>query len=242
MPSKSPAQHRLMEAAAHTPGGYDGVPQKVGKEFVAHDEGEGQAFQGDDANVVTETDIAKGIRDGLLESPQRVGDIWFFDLRITGTGISYRPSVREYVFRPPEYYLNDEFLERCQGLPVIFDHPEKKDALDTEEYRQRSIGAIVLPYIPDAEDDFHSPSEVWGIARIYDDDAAQLMLTSFRSTSPHAGFDAESSTKEVRTEDGDKLLIEGKPRFIDHVAVCDVGVWDKGGTPRGIATGKRVTK
>lgn len=37
MPSKSKSQHRLMEAAAHTKGGYDGVPQKVGKEFVAAD-------------------------------------------------------------------------------------------------------------------------------------------------------------------------------------------------------------
>jgi hypothetical protein len=34
MPSKSPAQHRLMQAAAHTKGGFGGVPQKVGKEFV----------------------------------------------------------------------------------------------------------------------------------------------------------------------------------------------------------------
>ena len=39
MPSKSPAQHRLMEAAAHTKGGYGGVPQKVGKEFVKADQG-----------------------------------------------------------------------------------------------------------------------------------------------------------------------------------------------------------
>jgi len=37
MPSKSPAQHRLMEAAAHTKGGFGGVPQKVGKEFVKAD-------------------------------------------------------------------------------------------------------------------------------------------------------------------------------------------------------------
>lgn len=37
MPSKTPAQHRLMEAAAHTPGGYGGVPQKVGQEFVQAD-------------------------------------------------------------------------------------------------------------------------------------------------------------------------------------------------------------
>jgi len=37
MPSKSPAQHRLMEAAAHTKGGFASVPQKVGKEFVKAD-------------------------------------------------------------------------------------------------------------------------------------------------------------------------------------------------------------
>ena len=39
MPSKSPAQHRLMEAAAHTKGGFGGVPQKVGKEFASADKG-----------------------------------------------------------------------------------------------------------------------------------------------------------------------------------------------------------
>lgn len=39
MPSKSPAQARLMAAAAHTPGGYGGVPQSVGKEFNQADKG-----------------------------------------------------------------------------------------------------------------------------------------------------------------------------------------------------------
>lgn len=39
MPSKSQAQARLMAAAAHTPGGYGGVPQSVGKEFNAADTG-----------------------------------------------------------------------------------------------------------------------------------------------------------------------------------------------------------
>jgi hypothetical protein len=41
MPSVSPAQARLMAAAAHTPGGYGGVPQKVGKEFNKADAGTG---------------------------------------------------------------------------------------------------------------------------------------------------------------------------------------------------------
>ena len=39
MPSKSPAQARLMAAAAHTAGGYDGVPQSVGREFNQADKG-----------------------------------------------------------------------------------------------------------------------------------------------------------------------------------------------------------
>jgi hypothetical protein len=39
MPSKSESQARLMAAAAHTPGGYGGVPQKVGREFNQADKG-----------------------------------------------------------------------------------------------------------------------------------------------------------------------------------------------------------
>lgn len=39
MPSVSQAQSRLMAAAAHTPGGYGGVPQSVGKDFNAADTG-----------------------------------------------------------------------------------------------------------------------------------------------------------------------------------------------------------
>jgi hypothetical protein len=41
MPSVSPAQARLMAAAAHTPGGYGGVPQSVGQEFNQADKGTG---------------------------------------------------------------------------------------------------------------------------------------------------------------------------------------------------------
>lgn len=39
MPSVSKAQRRLMAAAAHTKGGYGGVPQSVGKEFNDADKG-----------------------------------------------------------------------------------------------------------------------------------------------------------------------------------------------------------
>lgn len=41
MPSKSPAQHRLMEAVAHSPkfAKKVGIPQKVGKDFAQADKG-----------------------------------------------------------------------------------------------------------------------------------------------------------------------------------------------------------
>lgn len=42
MPSKSPAQAKLMSIAAHTPGGYGGVPASVGKEFHAADKAQGK--------------------------------------------------------------------------------------------------------------------------------------------------------------------------------------------------------
>lgn len=42
MPSKSKSQQRLMRAAEHTPGGYDGVSQKVGKDFDAADKARGK--------------------------------------------------------------------------------------------------------------------------------------------------------------------------------------------------------
>ena len=38
MPSVSAKQAKLMRIAAHTKGGYGGVPQKVGKDFEAADE------------------------------------------------------------------------------------------------------------------------------------------------------------------------------------------------------------
>lgn len=48
MPSKSPAQHRLMEAVAHNPSFAKkvGVPTKVGKEFVKADAAKGGKKKG----------------------------------------------------------------------------------------------------------------------------------------------------------------------------------------------------
>jgi len=166
-----------------------------------------------------ELDIAKRMAAGELLSPQRYENVWLFDLRITGTGTSYRTEHEEYVYRPPENFLTEEFRQRCNGLPVIFEHP-KKSILNSDEYRDRSIGTIFLPYLTE--------TEVRGIAKVFDDDAARLMPTSHASTSPAVIFRDAGSAETVEV-DGQSVLIEGKPSYLDHLAICEEGVWDKGG-------------
>lgn len=236
MPSVSPAQHKLMEIAAHTPGGYGGVPQSVGKEFVSKDAadvpdiGEAKRFTLPPADA-TDHAVAEGIRDGIYASPQKFGEFWFFDLRITGTGMAWREALGEYAHRDPDLWLSPEFLERCNGLAVIFEHPEKA-GLNHEEYRERSIGAIVLPYI--------KGDEVWGIAKIFDDDAALAMQNTHRSTSP--GVTPPKGTSAIALESGAKVLDEGLPLILDHLAVCEAGVWDKDGPPEGVRLDSLVAK
>jgi len=370
MPTVSAAQHRLMEAAAHTPGGVAGVPQSVGKEFVAHDteadpllvlddapaqapiapqagplgraagilfltpegetlllrrgdggdfprtfglpgghreEGEtdeqaarrecleetGFRYEGplarlcDDGQFVafiargvekfevticdestgfvwckpeeapeplhpgvrlnfrvaaahTELDVARLIRDGDLPSPQVFGNSMLFALRITGTGQAFRWAseeqrkanpgyVGEFVHRDESIYMNDEFLARCNGLPVVWLHPEK-NKLDTVSYAESNVGAMLLPYLR------HDIGEVWGIARVLDLVAGAEMAKpgATWSTSPGVVFDAASGNVKVPLDGGTSILIEGNPYLIDHLAICEQGVWDKEGPPVGV--------
>lgn len=70
MPSKSKAQHNLMEAAAHSKSGYGGVSQKVGKEFVELDEGKKFSKGGLYANIHAKQER---IAHGSGEKMRKVG-------------------------------------------------------------------------------------------------------------------------------------------------------------------------
>ncbi len=362
MPTVSPAQERLMQAAAHTPGGYGGVPQAVGREFVAKDaypattgasivaaaEGatpiqaagiifltpEGQALfvqrsdQGDYAGCwafpggklepgevaeeaalreaaeevgaipdgerrpvrrvtlagvdfttfvqevdapfkptlndehtawtwapitappeplhpgvtlalvpllpldgLTELDIARRIADETLPSPTMMGDMALFALRMTGTGFSYRPQLDEIVWRDPDICLTPDFVARSgAGVPVLWKHAQ--GSLGSDEFAKRVIGSTMYAWIKD--------DEVWVIARIYDADAIALMTETQLSTSPAVSFAATDGNAEVELDDGRRLLIEGRPYYIDHLAICAEGVWDKGGAPAGVLNDSTV--
>lgn len=172
-----------------------------------------------------ELGIARLMAFDGLESPQRYGKMHLFDMRITGTGAAYRLNDDEFVWRDPSLCCNDEFLARCNGLPVVFEHPDKA-ILDSKEFSDRIVGTIMLPYI--------KGEEVWGIARIYDDETAEMLSNVQLSTSPGVVLTAADLDNKIELDSGKMLLVEGKPSLIDHLAICEQGVWDKAMAPKGV--------
>ena len=190
-----------------------------------------------------ETQLARAMAAGELPSPQRFANSWYFRIRLSGTGLSYRPQLNEYVERLPEHYLAPDkpdlpsFAARCNGLPVIWAHPPKMK-LDTEEYAKRTVGTVVLPYVGDEDGEDEDSDEVWGVARILDEDAARQMREKKLSTSPAVELPPGNGGRKVPTGDGKHLLVENRPRMVDHVAIVPEGVWDKMGIAgRGVDDG-----
>lgn len=238
----SEAQERAMQAAAHG-NSKIGIPESVGKEFTKSDsvikkdlsaEMPESSITGESV-APNELDIARMMSYGSLQSPQKYENLTLFDIRITGTGAAYRPQLKEFTYRDPDIYLNDYFLARCNGLPVIWIHPP--NILNSEEYIKRNIGTVFLPYIKD--------NEVWAIAKIFDDEAIKLMVQSQMSTSPGIKLAAGSGEKLELGDGKDHLLVEGRPSLVDHIAIVENGVWDKMNDPTGVrldSTTTEVTK
>ncbi|EFU7685150.1 DUF2213 domain-containing protein [Escherichia coli] len=178
---------------------------------------------------LTELEVAERIRDGTVPSPVKFSNMWLVNLRITGTGLAYRAGLKEHVWRDPKLYLNEEFLSRCNGLPVITNHPD--DAVLTEEdFKSRIVGSVMLPYI--------RGDEVWAVCRVYLQSIVEEIAEGDVSTSPSVVFNSTSGNVEVQEGDTN-FLIEGVPFLVDHIALVtkdhgSLGVWDKDRIPAGV--------
>lgn len=173
--------------------------------------------------ALNETDVAALIADGALSSPQYFYNMWMFAIRVTGTGVTWRSADQEMTFRNPDDYLTPEFLQRVAGVPLIWLHPEKR-TLDSDEFSRRVIGTLTNAWVADK-------GEVWAVARVYDAEAAEIMATRQLSTSPTVKF---SEVAQSIIVDGQPLLVEPSPELLDHVAICEQGVWDKLLNPTGV--------
>lgn len=173
--------------------------------------------------ALNETEVATLIADGTLSSPQYFINMWMFAIRVTGTGVTWRSADQQMAFRNPDDYLTPEFLQRVAGLPLIWLHPEK-NTLDSDEFAKRVIGTLTNSWVADN-------GEVWAIARVYDAEAAEIMAARQLSTSPTVKF--VEAPKSIIV-DGQSLLVEPSPELLDHVAICEQGVWDKLLAPTGV--------
>ncbi|EOG8089785.1 NUDIX domain-containing protein [Enterobacter roggenkampii] len=174
--------------------------------------------------ALNETEVAALIADGTLSSPQFFINMWMFAIRVTGTGVTWRSADQQMALRNPDDYLTPEFLQRVAGVPLIWLHPEK-NKLDSDEFAKRVIGTLTNSWVADN-------GEVWAIARVYDAEAAEIMATRQLSTSPTVTF-SEMQDSIIKI-DGQPLLVEGSPVLLDHVAICEQGVWDKLLAPTGV--------
>jgi hypothetical protein len=183
---------------------------------------------------MNETDLARAIAAGLVPSPAVCGGFLLYALRFTGTGTVWREAQQELAYRAPGNYLSPEFLQRVPGLPVVANHPEGA-ALDGEEFDARVIGTCGYAYIA-GPDGIENPDgdEVWTICRIYSQDAVDALTAQQLSTSPAVIWHKGDVGERVDTSNGSQILIENAPVILDHLAVCALGVFDKGGPPMGV--------
>lgn len=182
------------------------------------------------ANELT---VARMVAAGDLVSPTRFENITLYAMRMSGTGISYRSGLKEFVWRDPSVWISQDMVDRCAGVPVIYVHPPKS-VLNSEEFADRVVGTVMFGYIKN--------DELWCTARIYDAEVIGLLEENKMSTSPAVVFRDPDANSTMKLEDGTNLLVEGVPTLLDHLAICGLredgagvpGVWDKGEGLNGI--------
>ncbi|KUZ03027.1 hypothetical protein WS50_12810 [Burkholderia territorii] len=168
--------------------------------------------------MLKQTEIIEQLKAGAA-SPIPYDNSLYYLARLTGTGDVWRSKQGE-MFRPPDYYMTPEFLDRCAGVPVIMNHPADSATINPADVR---IVGTVIHAFPNPAD----PTEILCVLRIIDGFMQQDLLTKILSTSP--SIIVAGSTMS------DGVIVEGAPIAApDHLAICELGVWDHQGPPSGI--------
>ena len=177
--------------------------------------------------MTTDADVIDALSAGL-EGPVAFLGSTFFVMRISGTGCAWRAAKGEFAFRDPRLWLTDDMAGRWAGAPCLVLHPAS-GVVDGESLASQIVGTVVRAFIRDAE--------LMGVVRVIDADAATSLIKFGADTSPSVVFE-ETDAEPIELSDGSRVLIEGNPKLIDHLAIVERGVWSKGTDARGVETTK----
>jgi colicin import membrane protein len=182
---------------------------------------------------MNELDTALAVASGeLLPSPTRLRNSEYVALRLSGTGVAYRVSIKEYVFRDPKIWLSDEMRRRFLGVPVVVEHPPS-GVMTSRDFGDSAVGIVVHAYVRD--------EDLWGVARIVDAAAAKLIAEGLFDTSPSVVFDGDAGAFVDLPDGSGRMLVEAPPTFIDHVALVYTGDGNKGVWTRDNGPGVELT-
>jgi 8-oxo-dGTP pyrophosphatase MutT (NUDIX family) len=178
----------------------------------------------------TEMQVAKLIASAQLPSPFPFGGSVYVAVRVSGCGVAWREKFQEYTYRDPSVWTSPEMLERCRGLPVVINHPEGA-VLTGDELAMRGVGTTIYSFVRNGEP--------WAVARLIDEDAGAAISRLPFDTSPSATFQGDNNIR-LELPGGERLLIEGVPQTLDHLALLPQGrgVW---GEARGNEQGVAIT-
>jgi Uncharacterized protein conserved in bacteria (DUF2213) len=174
---------------------------------------------------MNELDVARAVASGEMLSPTEYYGSVFFAVRVSGTGVAYRGEPHnEFCLRPKATWTDDTMQRRVLGLPVLAGHPAG-GVLNSQEFAARVIGIVVFSFVRD--------DALWGVMRVIDRDAAAALADGDYDSSPAVQF-SPGANFTADAGDGDRLLVEGDPAAIDHVAVVPRGVWTRPGDQAGV--------
>lgn len=159
---------------------------------------------------------------------------FFCCLRVTGFGRVPRnlnESVKN-VERVKALYLSEAFMFHCSRLPITIGHPVNgtvdKDSLKTAPI----VGQTLKAFYEGGSD------EVWAVCEIYVKDILKFFEEKEKRFSTSPGFFIH-----IVGVDGDEVKEE--PNFLNHLALVDVGRWDKtldGKESKGVKDGADTSK
>jgi hypothetical protein len=186
--------------------------------------------------MTNETEIARAVSEGRLPSPTTFCNSAYYRIRFTGCGCAWRPALQEFVYRPESIWLTDEMAVRIVGVPVVSEHPDE-GSLNGKEFFDRVVGVVVLGFV--------ESGQLMAVVRVIDRRAREILDACDFDTSPCVIFDPEANIEMAIGDD--KLLIEGNPVLLDHLALVSTdqgnrGVWNRDlkGTDLGVQIEKET--